>query len=114
MGEVILQGPAPQTVLGFCFVCAGAAKFGAIQSVAAEIRAHEASSDTSVKRYGVHASPQPAVAWGIVPNTQIAAPLCWTHLSPIEVSASSLIRAQGSLPQNGGPVLLDGTRRPPQ
>ena len=114
MGEVILQGPQPDSPLGFCFVCAGAAKFAAIQGeTGAEIRAHEAAASQVVKRYPVRAVPQPAVAFGVVPNTQMVAPLCWTHLSPIEITASSLLRAQGSLPQANGPVLLDGTHRPP-
>jgi hypothetical protein len=110
MGEVILQGPQPQSPLGFCFVCAGAAKFAAIKPHIAEIQAHEATGE-GVRRWPVHASPQPAVAWGQVPGMQALAPLCWTHNTPIEVSNSGLIRANGALPQNV--PLLDGTRRRP-
>lgn len=103
MGEVILQGPQPQTPLGFCFVCAGAAKFHAIQGEAgAKIRAHEASPATRTLTVPVRGQPHDAVAFGVVPNTQIVAPLCWTHLSPIELTASSLFRANGALPQPGG------------
>lgn len=112
MGEVILQGPVPQSPLGFCFVCAGACKFHVVQGEAgAKIRAHEASSSPQVLTVPVLGKPQPAVAFGVVPGTQIVAPLCWTHLSPIEVSASNLLRANGALPDPSGPVLLDGSRR---
>lgn len=113
MGEVILQGPLPSSALGFCFVCAGMVKHAAIQGVASEIREHEASNSQLVRRFPVHGTPQPAVAWGLVPGTQIVSPLCWTHLMPVETSTSGLIRAQGPLPQANGPVLLDGTHRPP-
>lgn len=110
MGEVILTGPVPGGPLGFCMVCAGVAKHAAIMPVAAEIRQHEASGE-GTRRYPVHGAPQPAVAWGQVPGTPMIAPLCWTHMTPIEVTTSGLLRASGPLPQPPpGAVLLDGSR----
>jgi hypothetical protein len=111
MGEVILTGPLPAGPLGFCMVCAGAAKHEAIMGVADDIRRHEASGQ-GLRRYPVRGQPQPAVAWGQVPGTAMLAPLCWTHMTPIEVTTSGLLRASGPLPPppRQGPVLLDGSR----
>jgi hypothetical protein len=118
---VTLTGPAaPLTApLGLCAVCAAAWKAACFTGQGDEVA--RADADPAPSTIGLHSPgplPPPAVAYGLAAlpgpaGTPVAGqpmivplPLCWTHLTAVQFTGSSLV-ASAPIPE------LDGRQRRP-
>jgi hypothetical protein len=83
-GIAVLQGPVPPPLypLGFCAVCTAIAKatlFAADPDLTRRVQAHE-SGGSGTRAFPIDPPlPEPAVAWGILPQLKTKLPLCWAH-----------------------------------
>jgi hypothetical protein len=112
------KGPMPPTGRAYCILCAAGWKAKAFK-LAAE-RKVDVNADINLSAI-MSGQPLPglAVADGVVvlpvppgagqaPGTQmvVTAPLCWTHLIPIEIVDTSLTLASAAAGPFGGAHLL--------
>jgi hypothetical protein len=110
-GTVLFTGPAPPAAsLGFCLVCAATAKHAAYQPIRGEVELFEKQeSGTRTWPLRMHRPPALAVAWGLYPALGVSGPLCWSHLTMIDIRATAVLPATAGMmpPERHGAVHLD-------
>jgi hypothetical protein len=113
-GFVTVTGPHPAPgTLGFCLVCAGAAKHQGLLKAQPEIQAHESSGEGELTvQLDLPGFPALAVAWSRIMTIGVAAPVCWTHTEPIDLRTGGFIQPasaaeRAALNSQHGAVHLD-------